>query len=185
MKTTEELFSLIKQSDITLIGYSFKDERIKDEFISNFNYIEIEKFDSSFSFKSFLRNLKLNSVIEDKSIPDFILLDINNINFNTSDTINRPKQIGIALQKIRENMYSEHNSSFPSNPQFRLIITCPLNRSIIGDEKNFSGGNHQLYMSDVAMTIEGDIIKVIKNRLGKDGDSILYKFNYGKSLKVI
>ncbi len=169
MKTTEELFTLIKQSDITLVGYSFKDERIKDELISNFNYIEIEKFDSSFSFKSFLRELKLNSVIEDRKVPEFILLDINNINFNISDTFNRPKQIGIALQKIRENMYSEYNSSFPSNPQFRLILTCPLNRSVVGDEKSFSGGNHQLYMSDVAMKIEGNIIKVIKNRLGERG----------------
>lgn len=174
MKTTKELFSLIKHSHITLIGYSFRDEKIKDELISNFNYIEIENFDWSFSFKSFLRELKLNSVIEDRTVPEFILLDINNINFNISDTINRPKQIGIALQKIRENIYSEYNSSFPSNPQFRLIITCPLNRSAVGDEKNFSGGNHQLYMSDVAMTIEGDIIKVIKNRFGKDGDYILY-----------
>lgn len=63
MKGYTELFSLIKQSDVTLIGYTFKDERIKDELISNFNYVEIEEIDSSFCFNSFLRDLKLESVL--------------------------------------------------------------------------------------------------------------------------
>jgi len=33
----KELFDLVRQSDITLIGYTFRNERIKDKFISNFN----------------------------------------------------------------------------------------------------------------------------------------------------
>ena len=45
MKISNELFNLVKQSDMTLIGYTFKDERIKDELISNFNYV----------FESFLK----------------------------------------------------------------------------------------------------------------------------------
>ena len=53
MKTLNDLFDLIKQSTMTLVGYTFMDERIKDELISNFNYVEIEEIDSSFSFKSF------------------------------------------------------------------------------------------------------------------------------------
>lgn len=60
MKDIKDLFDLVKQSEMTLIGYTFKDERVKDELVSNFNYIEIEKIDSSFSFKRFIRDVKLN-----------------------------------------------------------------------------------------------------------------------------
>jgi len=62
MNSKEDLCSLIGESTLTLIGYTFKDERIKDELISNFNYVEIKEIDSSFSFKSFLRNEKLNTI---------------------------------------------------------------------------------------------------------------------------
>ena len=52
MKKIDELFDLVKQSDMTLIGYTFQDERIKDELISNLNYIDVGKIDSSFSLRS-------------------------------------------------------------------------------------------------------------------------------------
>jgi hypothetical protein len=68
MKTLNDLFDLVKQSDVTLIGYTFRDERIKDELISNFNYIDVGQIDSSFSLKSFLRDLKLNSILENDSV---------------------------------------------------------------------------------------------------------------------
>ena len=56
MKPLKDLCNLIEESKFTLIGYTFQDERIKDELISNFNYVEIKEIDSSFSFKSFLRS---------------------------------------------------------------------------------------------------------------------------------
>jgi hypothetical protein len=79
MNSKEDLCSLIGESTLTLIGYTFKDERIKDELISNFNYVEIKEIDSSFSFKSFLRNEKLNQVLDSDKKFDYILLDLNNI----------------------------------------------------------------------------------------------------------
>ena len=66
MKKIEELFDLIKQSDVTLIGYTFKDEKIKDELISNFDYVEIKEINSSFSFKSFLRKERLDQVLDNQ-----------------------------------------------------------------------------------------------------------------------
>jgi hypothetical protein len=41
MKTLNDLFDLVKQSDVTLIGYTFQDEKIKDDLISNFNYVDV------------------------------------------------------------------------------------------------------------------------------------------------
>ena len=63
MLSYQDILNLIKKSDFTLVGYTFKDERIKDELLSNFNYVEIEEVNSSFSFKSFLRDLKIKSIL--------------------------------------------------------------------------------------------------------------------------
>ena len=43
MNSKEDLCNLIDKSTITLIGYTFQDEKIKDELISNFNYVEIKE----------------------------------------------------------------------------------------------------------------------------------------------
>ncbi len=179
MKKVSDLFDLVKQSTMTLVGYTFEDERIKDELISNFNYVEIEKIDSSFSFKSFLRDLKLKSILENTSVknPEYLVLDLNNIRFKSDDLWNRQRQIGALVEHLRSQLYTDV-SEFPSTPQFKFILTTPLYRSGVNslgnDIKNFTGGSGPLYASDLAFTISNDKIRVIKNRFGYDGDEILY-----------
>lgn len=185
MKDIKDLFNLVKQSEMTLIEYTFKDESIKDELISNFNYIEIEKIDSSFNFKSFIRDIKLDSLFNGSKNPEYILIDINNIKY---DSVYIPgkrrhlrdhhRQIRTALIKIKEEIYPEFSSSYPSIPKYKIIVTSPLYKSSInsesGDINNFIGRSQQLYMCELAMIVDSDKIKVIKNRYGKDGDYILY-----------
>ena len=48
----EYLFELINQSKITLLGYTFKEERIKDEIISKVSHYELPEINSSFSMKN-------------------------------------------------------------------------------------------------------------------------------------
>jgi hypothetical protein len=55
MKDISYIFDLLKKSDVSLLGYRFKQERIKDEIISKLPHLVVPKIDSSFSFKSFLR----------------------------------------------------------------------------------------------------------------------------------
>ena len=47
------LFDLLKQSDISLLGYTFKQERLKDEIISKLPHVVNHEIYSSFYFKSF------------------------------------------------------------------------------------------------------------------------------------
>jgi hypothetical protein len=180
MNSVEDLFDLVKQSDVTLIGYTFRNERIKDELISNFNYVDVGQIDWSFSLRSFLRNLKLNSILENDSVkkPDYILLDIGNIPFKNNDALyGRRKFIQTFVEDFRSQIYTDC-SVFPAKPQIKIILTTSLNRSVMNsdgnDIKNFSGGNSTLYVSDLVFTISDDKIKVIKNRFGIDGDEILY-----------
>lgn len=178
MKDIKDLFDLVKQSEMTLIGYTFKNERIKDELISNFNYIEIEKIDSSFNFKSFIRDIKLGSLFKDSKNSEYILIDINNIKYDSVDIRDRHRQIRTALIKIKEEIYPEFSSSYPSIPKYKIIVTSPLYKSSInsesGDINNFIEGSQQFYMCELAIIVDSDKIKVIKNRYGKDGDYILY-----------
>lgn len=174
MKTINDLFDLIKKSDITLIGYTFQDERIKDELISNLNYVDVGQIDSSFSLKSFLRSLRLDSVLENKLIksPDYILIDVGNIIYDSKDIGSKRNNIRIITEKLRSEIYSDY---YPQNPNIRVIITQSMNVRYPGAPYNtFTGGNNTLYIADLALTLDSDKIKIVKNRYGFDGDEILY-----------
>ena len=180
MKTSSELFNLVKQSDMTLIGYTFKDERIKDELISNFNYVEIKEIDSSFSFKSFLRNEKLNNILDSGKKFDYILLDLNNIlptAYDPSKVFNRVGFIRNVLERLRERIWTE------GKPQYKIIITSPVNKNLENDDiGSFIGGNQPIYMADLVIVLKENLAKVIKNRNGSEGDYILY--NTKQSVEV-
>jgi hypothetical protein len=174
MNSKEDLCSLIRESTLTLIGYTFKDERIKDELISNFNYVEIKEIDSSFSFKSFLRNEKLNQVLDSGKKFDYILLDLNNIR-PTYD--GKSSFIRNVLEKLRERIWVE------VEPQYKIIVTSPLNKTSDKDEMgSFVGGNQPIYMADLVVVLKDEIARVIKNRDGGEGDYILY--NTKQSLEI-
>jgi hypothetical protein len=180
MKTLNDLFDLVKQSDVTLIGYTFQDEKIKDELISNFNYIDVGQIDSSFSLKSFLRDLKLKSILETGEVvkkPDYILLDIGNIPIKNNDALYGRQQFIKTFVEDFSQIYTDC-SGFPAKPQFKIILTTSLYKSAVNtdgnDINNFRGGSGPLYVSDLVFTISGSKIKVIKNRFGMEGDEILY-----------
>ncbi len=155
-----KFYELINKSRVTLIGYTFKDEKLKDELISTISYIDIGEVDSSFSIKSIIRDIKLDQVLgfENKKITH-ILFDSNNIN---TKTINGIKVDRYTKQKqIFENL--RHATI---NENLNVIIVSSLNKNIVGNTTNFIGGQTGLYISDVAITLDNNKIKIIKNRFG-------------------
>lgn len=192
MLSYNDLLDLVNKSDFTLIGYTFRDERIKDEFISNFSFIEIDEINSSFSFKSFLRDLKLKSILETgESVknPEYIILDINNIRIEEKDSLGgRQKVIRRIIEKIREDVYRDYASEFPAKPQYKVIFTCSLYNSGTNSNNNeisnFSGGSGAIYTSDLVLSIKYNKIKVLKNRFGNNGDEIVYNFQDNKKTTI-
>lgn len=170
MNSKQDLCSLIQESPLTLIGYTFKDERIKDELISNFNYVEIKEIDSSFSFKSFLRNEKLNQVLDSGKEFDYILLDLNNIRptYDGVSKWDKSSFIRNVLEKLRERIWVEGET------QYKIIVTSPVHNGPNDDIGSFIGGNQPIYMADLVVVLKDDISRVIKNRNGGEGDYILY-----------
>jgi hypothetical protein len=193
MKNTEYFFELIQKSDISLLGYRFKQERLKDEIISKLPHMVVPEIDSSFSFKSFLRDLKLKSILETGETvknPEYIVLDLNNIRFKSDDLFGRQRQIGNILNKIREDMYSEYQKQYnvaKSDIPYKLLIITTLYSSGLknvddANITNFSGGSKPMYISDVAIVMQEESMKVIKNRFDDNNIDISYNklkdYNY-------
>ena len=165
MEPTEYLFELINKSNISLLGYTFKEERIKDEIISQVSHIELPEINSSFSMRSYIRDCKINSILDNKTEnPTHFLLDINNFMVGRGD-ISRANLIKKYLTKIAEELIDTN---------FKLLITCPIYNSIGEDEYNFIGGNTGLYIADFVGVIKQDRIRIMKLREGGSQIDIKY-----------
>lgn len=171
MKSIEYFFELIQKSDISLLGYRFNQERLKDEIISKLSHMMVPEINSSFSFKSFLRDLKLKSILEtgdSVNNPEYLVLDLNEIRFKSEDLGGRQKQIKNIIQNIRQDLYSNFSSGYPQTPPYKLLILTSLYSSgkNVDDASitNFSGGSQPIFMSDVAIVMQEESMKVIKNR---------------------
>ena len=167
MEDISYFFNNLEKSDISLLGYTFKNERVKDEIISKIPHVEIKEIDSSFSFKNYLRDEKLKYLFEgsdmsDIKVPKWFVLDINNI--TSKLLINKVKLIKEVLNNIRRYMYSDTYGI--EDPFYKLIITCPLQKTSSDfDIHSFSGGNTPIYISDFVCAINDDKgLFVMKNR---------------------
>jgi|688.fasta_scaffold12615_11 hypothetical protein len=189
MKNIEYFFELIQKSDISLLGYRFKQERLKDEIISKLPHLVVPEIDSSFSFKSFLRDLKLQSILETGNTvnnPEYLVLDLNEIIFKSDDLGGRQNQIGNIINKIREDLYSNYSDVYPQTPPYKLLMLTSLYSSVknVDDASitNFKGGSKPIYVSDVAIVMEEESMKVIKNRFDDNNIDISYNklkdYNY-------
>ena len=189
MKNIEYFFELIQKSNISLLGYRFKQERLKDEIISKLPHLVVPEIDSSFSFKSFLRDLKLQSILEtgdSVNNPEYLVLDLNDIRFKSDDLGGRQRQISIIIDKIREDLYSNYSGVYPQTPPYKLLILTTLYSSGMNSDDNsitnFKGGSKPIYMSDVAIVMEEESMKVIKNRFDDNNIDISYNklkdYNY-------
>ena len=177
MKDIDYLFDLLKRSDFSLLGYRFKQERLKDEIVSKLPHLVVPEIDSSFSFKSFLRDLKLESILETgESVnnPEYLVLDLNEIRFKSDDLGSRQNQIGTILYKIREDLYSS-----PEKPPYKLLMLTSLYSSGMknvddANITNFSGGSQPIYMSDVTIVMQDESMKIIKNRFDHNDIDVSY-----------
>jgi hypothetical protein len=187
MRNIDKFFSLLNSSVISLIGYTFKDERLKDELLSKIPHIKVSNIDSSFNLKSIIRDVKLDSIISDGEleIPKFIVIDILDIrksiynsrsNYNTDFNLNIQQHLFSMIHKIGFDFFET---------EFKLIFTSPMNKTIEDnnfENMSFLGGNKPIYLSDVVFRLDNNKISVLKNRHDDDIKEIstegLRKFNY-------
>lgn len=165
MHNINEFYNLLNISRISLIGYSFKDERLKDELLSKIPHIKVSDIDSSFNLMSIIRDNKIESLIGNKSLSfNFVVIDISDL--KVSNILDQLSILQKSIQNIALQFYDY---------EYKLIITSPVNKSLDsnGDDNiNYMGGNKPVYLSDVVFNLEGDKIRVIKNRHADFNDII-------------
>lgn len=180
MKNINDIYRTLEQSDVSLIGYTSKSERIKDEFISKLPHINVGEINSSFSIRQFVRDYKIGQILDDSSSYkefNWIVVDINDIEVDNSDlnTFNR------IIERLRSELFEfqiekedELGLDFDDFERFKLLITSPMYRSNEKlDINNFKGGSRPLYMADFAFVILDQKflsgkkeVNIIKNRFG-------------------
>lgn len=156
------MLDFISLSDFTVIGYTYKDERVRDELISNISYKEIEINSSSFSLKKIVRDFKIESLFDKNDISNnvtHLLLDINNIIIpnDVRSGISKSLYIRDIVKEIRESVLFT---------DYKLILLSRLNKNIVSDSDYLSGGERILYMCDLAYVIKDGVVSIIKNRYG-------------------
>lgn len=139
--------SLLKKSNFSIIGYGYRNEKKKDDIISKFNYIKYQFTESIDSFLSFIREHKINQIINSES-SDTIVIDIQSSPFSIKEDYQ------YLIKKLEGIGY-------------RIIISIAINR-IRSSSKILDNGfqNSQLlYKCDLAIIIEDSTINIVKNRL--------------------
>jgi hypothetical protein len=125
--------------------------------------------------------LKLQSILETgESVnnPEYLVLDLNNIVFENDVLGSRQIQIRKILNKIREDMYSEYSSIFLQKPTYKLLILTSLYSGPLDTDDstflNFSSGREPIFMSDLAIVMGGESMKIIKNRFDHNDIDVSY-----------
>lgn len=159
----DDIYKLIEKSNLTLIGYTYKVERIKDIFISKLNPHCI---DYPISIQSHLRDIKIDEILtnRDHIFSRYVVFDLNNVPI--SSLFDKPKLI----REISEKMRSESIKN-----GYRCIMTSPMHHQS-SDERNlnFIGGISSLYTCDLAIRFNTDDIEIIKSRYTDSGIRISY-----------
>lgn len=170
MSNIDTFYRLLNESTISLLGYTFKEESLKDELISKIPHYKVSEIDSSFNLKSTIRDFKINSVLSDFDIDiKYLVIDLQELKYSIKNKNNMLEQLSILYKSIENIAFQFYDS------EYKLIITSPVNKTPVsnGDiDIVYMGGNKPVYLSDVAFNLEGDKIRVIKNRHGDFSDII-------------
>ena len=150
------LYKLLELSKITLIGYNYTNEHINDEIISKLSCIKI---DTLYELSTeILRDIKINSLLNNTKIPEYIIVDFDciflkeNIDTKYHDFENYNKYFKYLIGNISNKIGN-----------IKIIIISSIQPSL--ESINFSCGKSILYLSDVAIIInEESQLFLIKNR---------------------
>ena len=200
MESLQHLYKIMDESIITILGYDFKNEDIKDEFISRLKHYNVGEINSSFDVKSTIRDIKLDSILGDGEKCDYLHLDVMDIVLDKEKdekftSLSKSRRIHEILEVFRQELikkWEQQNQTelgldfddpashqqIKFEPDYKLIVTTPLYRSNTGNlpRNVFSGGDYMMFTADLVGVIEGGklfsdpYIKLIKNRQGNNID---------------
>lgn len=153
MDNSTDIINLLNKSSVSLIGFSYKYEREVHGLLSNFNYKNINEFNS---LKTIIRELRISSILDNEET-EFIVINIGDMKLSESHTS--------MAKTIRDKVSDIINDNLRG--KIKVIITTPINIDISNYASNQPvynlHSNTLTYISDVVMIFDSKI-KIIKNR---------------------
>lgn len=163
-----ELYELLRKSNFNLIGYNYREERGKNEFLKKFNPLYINNEDS---IRSYIRDNRIDNIVGSNTTTfDSFVIDLTGLKSDYRST-----------QHIAEQLRAD---SISYNAQ--IIATVALNYNLNTGVKAKSTRlitalrPSLVYPADVVVVFFDNDINIIKNRYG--GEFIIE--NYKQYLNI-
>jgi hypothetical protein len=182
----EDLFEWIELSNLTVIGYDFRSEMIKDELMSKLPSLKLEIVDSSFSLRSEIiresRERKADALLEGKEYNQFrfavIDMQLFRLNMDNYGSMSR---------------FAERIRSEAMHAGIKAIIMKPVNSDISSNTGMAITPGQLLYSADLVFAITADreyrtrssSISISKNRYHHDEQKMNISLDEAKDFKYL
>jgi len=182
----EDLFEWIELSRLTVIGYDFGSEMIKDELMSKLPSLKLEIVDSSFSLRSEIiresRERKADALLEEKEYSPFrfavIDMQLFRLNMENYGSMSR---------------FAERIRSEAMEAGIKAIIMKPVNSDISSNTGMAITPGQLLYSADLVFAITADReyrtrsarISISKNRYHHDEQKMNISLDEAKDFKYL
>lgn len=181
MKPIDYLYDLVGQSNFTTIGYTFQDEKLKDELISRLPNFRLKELSSSFSFNNIKQKIKqkvrenrldclFDNTKEFIDMPKFyyLVVDLEDIPPSGKDNGDVSMHRAIQLKNLLENLRSDSIEN-----DYKVIFTSPTYITKNDDiTDHLKGGSSGMYVADLVLMIKDGFSKIAKNRFGFNDEII-------------
>lgn len=167
----DELIDLLSNSRLTILGYTYKNERIKDELISSISSIRLDENFSSNSFLQYLRDKKISNLLNDEKSSKFITFDLLDIQNGNIQKMIDELQLVANTEKLKAGnincsniRYEEQNINRIKDlhhirnylsENYSLVISAPFYKGV-DDKNHIKGGEKIIYIADLVLYIEDD-----------------------------
>lgn len=154
-----DIYKYLSLSKLSILGYSSRYEKMKDEIISNLNHIVLNEPNKP-TIESLIRNEKINKALDyDKEDYEYLIVDFMNLR---DAFVDKSQSHYFNIRQYKKEQVERLVKMVGS--KYKILITCQMYISSLSKSSvQFSGGNDLIYISDFVFSI-GEEIEIIKNR---------------------
>lgn len=156
-----EIYKYLKLSRLSVLGYTYKYENLKNDIISNLNHIIIND-PNKHTIESLIRNDKINQVLNyDKENYEYLVVDFMNLK---DAFVQKGQSPSSYFDNVKFKKSQIDRLVKLAGSKYKVLVTCqmyntPTQQSI----QKIAVGNDLLYSSELVFTV-GEKIEIIKNR---------------------
>jgi len=154
----ENLSEIISEVQMTFLAYNLHTLEMVERAFGNLNSKKLENLHQNFTPINFCREIKLESLIENSKLPNYIIFDITGINLNRGLPLK--ESLGKTLKSLNFEL---------ENMNIKLIVTGYINNSLVESEGKKLYRSTPLYplivfqLADLVIGSQANKLKIMKN----------------------